>query len=263
MVMRQMLESADRVLRVLEAFSPNERDLSLSQIAERLGLPRSSVHRLLGTLMAHGFAERDPVTRRYRLGIRLFEIGSAAIHERGLHSAAHPVLKDLSVATGETCHLAVLSGVEAVYVYKIEGTSSFSMTSRVGGRAPCHCTSIGKVLIAWAGDALFQEVVRAGLRPYTARTVTDPAELAKELQKVRAEGYAVDIEEYEEGLRCISGPIRDHAGQVVAAIGIAGPSHRVNDGNRARLVALVMEAATTVSRNLGYVAAHTPAAAGG
>lgn len=258
-----MLESADRVLRVLEVFSPNERDLSLSQIADRMELPRSSVHRLLATLTGHGFVERDPTTRRYRLGIRLFEIGSAAIHGRGLHSAAHPVLEELALTTGETCHLAVLSEGEAVYVYKIDGTSSISMTSRVGGRAPCHCTSIGKVLVAWAGEDLFKRLVWNGLRPYTTRTITRPADLAEELARVRAQGYALDIEEYEEGLRCAAGPVRDHAGRVVAAIGIAGPSHRLSEDQMPRLIPSVIRSAAAISRNLGHVPLGGTAATGG
>src|SRR5579864_8943338 len=112
-----MVESADRVLRILESFGPRDPDVSLGELAERVALPKSSVHRLLATLIAHRFVDRDPVTRRYRLGIRLFELGSAAIHERGLHSAAQPHLEELSRTTGETSHLAVLSGIEAVYVY--------------------------------------------------------------------------------------------------------------------------------------------------
>ena len=135
-----MIESADRVLRVLESFNGSDRDVSLSEIAERVALPKSSVHRLLATLIGHDLVERDPATRRYRLGIRLFELGSAAIHERGLHRAAHPALEQLSSSTGETCHLAVLSGTEAVYVYKLDGPSSIIMSSRVGGRAACHAT---------------------------------------------------------------------------------------------------------------------------
>jgi DNA-binding IclR family transcriptional regulator len=248
-----MLESADRVLRVLEVFTPAERDLSLSEIAERLELPKSSVHRLLATLAAHGFVERDANSRRYRLGIRLFEIGSAAIHERGLHSATHPVLEELAVTTGETCHLAVLSDVEAVYIYKIDGPSSFSMTSRVGGRAPCHCTSIGKVLIAWGGQDLFKRVVRAGMRRYTSTTITNGTDLAADLERVRADGYALDVEEYQENLSCAAAAVRDHAGRVVAAIGIAGPSHRLTPDDLSRLVPAVVAAGVAVSRNLGYV----------
>lgn len=217
-------------------------------------MTKSSVHRALATLTVHGFVEQDQTTRRYRLGMRLFEIGSAAVHQRGLHGAAQPALVELARVTGETCHLAVLSGTEAVYVYKIDGTSHFSMSSRVGGRAPSYCTSIGKVLLAWAGDALFERVVHDGLRAFTPRTITSAKKLAEELEKVRKLGYAVDDTEYQEGLRCIAAPVRDHAGSVVAAVGIAGPTHRTADARFASLVREVEKAGSNVSRSLGYLA---------
>jgi DNA-binding IclR family transcriptional regulator len=258
-----MLESADRVLRVLELFGPGERHLSLSDIAERLNLPRSSVHRLLATLLAHEFIERDPATRRYRLGIRLFEIGSTVIHERGLHAAAHPVVEELALSSGETCHLAVLSGVEAVYVYKIDGASSIIMSSRVGGRAPCYCTSIGKVLIAWGGEEIFRRVIAAGFRAYTPATIMDARRLAAELDQVQRDGYALDMEELERGLRCIAAPIRDHSGRVLATVGLAGPSNRLTEERLRELAGPVTAGAEAISRNLGYVRIDAAAAATG
>lgn len=251
-----MVESADRVLRVLEAFDPGERDVSLGELADRVGLPKSSVHRLLATLVVHHFVERDPETRRYRLGIRLFELGSAAIHERGLHSTAHPALEQLSASTGETCHLAVLSGMEAVYVYKLDGPSSIIMSSRVGGRAPCHATSIGKVLTAWAGEDLFRILRSRPLRPYTTHTITTVKAFEAELARVREQGYALDLEEFEEGLRCIAAPVRDHSTRVVAALGIAGPRRRFEDDQLDSLVQIVVKAAGQLSRNLGFVERH-------
>jgi DNA-binding IclR family transcriptional regulator len=252
-VFAPMLESAGRVLKLLELFGPGERDLSLGQISERMALPKSSVHRLLETLMEHEFIERDPITRRYRLGLRVFEIGSVAIHERGLHGAAHPIVEQVALETRETCHLAVLSGTDAVYVYKIDGAASIIMSSRVGGRAPCHCTSIGKVLIAWSGDDILKRVVSAGLRPYTANTITNLKRLGTELDKVRRKGHALDIEEFEKGLRCIAAPVRDQGGNVVAALGIAGPAARLTTDRLRSLAPAVMSAADVVSRNLGYV----------
>jgi DNA-binding IclR family transcriptional regulator len=248
-----MVESADRLLRLLEAFGPQERDVSLGELAERVSLPKSSVHRLLATLIAHGFVERDPGTRRYRLGLRLFELGSTVIHERGLHSAAHPVLEELSLSTGETCHLAVLSGLEAVYVYKVDGPSSIVMSSRVGGRAPCHATSIGKVLTAWAGEDLVRQLRKHQLRRCTRNTITTAKAFEEELAKVREQGYGLDLEELEEGLRCIAAPVRDQSGKVVAALGIAGPRWRFQDDQLKGLIAPVVKAARELSRNLGYL----------
>ncbi len=257
-----MLESADRVLRLLELFRPSEGDLSLTQLAERMSLPKSSVHRLLGTLIAHEFVERDPATRRYRLGLRVFEIGSVAIHERGLHKAAHPIVEQLAISSGETCHLAVLAGVDAVYVYKIDGARTVIMSSRVGGRAPCYCTSIGKVLIAWAADEVFERVVASGFHAFTTNTIMSRDELATELDKVRRKGYALDLEEFERGLRCIAAPVRDHAGLVVAALGLAGPANRLSNERLRAVVDPVMGAADAVSRNLGYVRNRNMAASG-
>ncbi|HSR23600.1 MAG TPA: IclR family transcriptional regulator [Candidatus Eisenbacteria bacterium] len=251
-----MIESADRVLRVLESFDPSERDVSLGELAERVALPKSSVHRLLATLIGHGLVERDPATRRYRLGIRLFELGSAAIHERGLHRAAHPALEQLSSSTGETCHRAVLSGTEAVYVYKLDGPSSIIMSSRVGGRAPCHATSIGKVLAAWGGEELIRALRAQPLRPCTPNTITTARAFEAELDRVREQGYALDLEEFEEGLRCVAAPVRDHSARVVAALGIAGPRRRFEDGHLDALVRIVVAAAGDLSRNLGYVDRH-------
>lgn len=248
-----MLESANRVLQLLEIFRPGEPDVSLTQIAERMSLPKSSVHRLLETLMAHRFVERNQTTRRYRLGIRVFEIGSIVIHDRGLHSAAHPLIEELALTTGETCHLAVLSGTEAVYVYKIHGGASISMSSRVGGRAPCYCTSIGKVLIAWSGDDSFRRVVNSGFSPHTANTILTEGQFAAELEKVRRKGFALDLEEFERGLRCISAPVRDHTGSVLAALGLAGPASRLTNERLRELQGPVIATAEAVSRNLGYV----------
>lgn len=248
-----MVESADRVLRLLRAFVPAERDASLGDLAGRVALPKSTVHRLLSTLIEHEVVERDPSTRRYRLGIRLFELGSATIHERGLYSAADPVLAELSVKTEETCHLAVLSGLEAVYVHKVDGSSSFRMSSRIGGRAPCHATSIGKVLLAWSGRDVLARYREAPLQSYTANTITSFNALDAELAAVRSRGYGVDLEELEDGLLCVAAPVRDHSGAVIAALGIAGPRRRLGGDRLPALAPLVVDAAARVSRNLGFV----------
>ena len=253
-----MVESADRVLRLLESFTHNERDVSLSDLAERVSLPKSSVHRLLTTLVAHGFVDRDPATRRYALGIRLFELGSAAIRERGLHSVAQPAIEALSKETGETCHLAVLSGIEAVYVYKVDGTSSVIMSSHVGGRAPVHATSIGKVLCAWASDDLLAEVKAHPMKAYTSNTISNYKAFTAELDKVRTAGYALDLEEFEDGLRCIAAPVRDQTDRVIAALGIAGPRQRLDEAELKRRVPVVVTAAEGLSRSLGYVEGHAP-----
>jgi IclR family transcriptional regulator, KDG regulon repressor len=251
--MAPVLELADRTIRILETFGVQDGALTLTDIAERMALPKSSVHRLLATLIQHQFVERDASTRRYRLGIRLFEIGSRALYQRGVRGAVYPLLEELAGNTGETCHLAVLSGTEVVYVQKIDGQSNFSMSSRVGGRAPCHCTSIGKVLIAWGRPEVCDTVIEAGLRQFTQNTITTAEQLRGELELVHRQGYAYDLEEYEDGLRCIAAPVWDHSQRVIAAIGIAGPTRHLSNDRLPSLVESVLRAAAELSRNLGHI----------
>ena len=247
------MESADRVLRLLETFGPAERDLTLSEIADRMQLPRSSVHRLLATLSARGYVERDPQNHRYSLGVRLFEVGSNVIHGRGLHAAAHPVLEKLTMTTGETSHLAVSSGTEAVYVYKLDGPSAIQMPSRVGGRAPGHATSIGKVLLAWGDADGRRQILSRPLKPYTRHTIVDGKKLSAEFDTVRSRGYATDLEEFEDGLRCVAAPVFDMADRVIAAVGIAAPAKRLNRDAMPRVIEAVTNAGDTISRRLGHV----------
>lgn len=247
------LESADRVLRVLEVFGPGERDLSLSDVAERLRLPKSSVHRLLHTLCGRGYVEQNMRTHRYSLGIRLFEVGSNVIRGRGLDGVAFTILDTLTTTTGETCHLAVRSGLEAVYVFKLDGPSTIPMPSRVGGRAPGHATSIGKVLLAWGDAETRRQVLEGSLHRYTSRTITDPDRLTAELDRVVQHGYATDLQEFEDGLNCVAAPVRDMTERVVAAVGIAAPSFRLNDTVMPGVVQAVIDAGDAISRQLGYV----------
>jgi IclR family transcriptional regulator, KDG regulon repressor len=246
------VEAADRVLRILVAF-PSDRDMSLTEVASAVELPKSTVHRLLAVLIGRGFVEQDPATRRYRLGIRLFEIGSVAIQARGLHAVAHDVLQDLTNRTSVTSHLAVLSENSAVYVDKVDGPGSILMSSRIGRRAPLHATSIGKVLAAAGGKEAENRLVRSSLKAWTANTITSAKALREELATVRARGYALDMEEYEEGLRCVAAPVRGQNGAVTAAIGVAA-STRYLDGRRFdEIVTMVVDAAADLSRSLGAV----------
>jgi DNA-binding IclR family transcriptional regulator len=136
------------------------------------------------------------------------------------------------------------------------------MSSRMGGRAPCYATSIGKVLLAWSDGEVFTRVVEAGLQACTHRTITDAAELRAELEAVQLRGYALDLEEFEDGLRCIATPVRDYFGRVVAALGIAGPSWRLSDDRLNGFAQTVMKAGASISRNLGYLSDPATAASG-
>lgn len=249
---RYRIQAVERVVAILGAFSPESPELGVTEIAERLGLHKSTVHRFLVNLEAAGLVERTPRTQRYRLGLRIFELGGLVLQQMSLWDEALPFLEGLVRDSGETGHLAVLDNGEAIYIEKVETRRALRIPSAMGRGYPAHATSLGKVLLA---DLPAVEVRRIlaerGMRSYTRNTVTDPERLLGELARVRESGYAIDDEEYDEGLRCIGAPILDHTGQVVAAIGIGGPVTRVTPARVADLADLVIGAARGLSRRLG------------
>ena len=225
---RYRIQAIERAVSILNTFSAEEPEFGVTELAERLELHKSTVHRFLVNLEAAGLVERNRHTARYRLGLRIFELGGLVLQQMNLWDEALPFLEDLVRDSGETGHLAVLDGGEAVYIEKVEARRALRIPSAIGRGYPAHATSLGKLLLAhldtYASDALISE---RGLHRFAPNTITDPDRLREELARIRGQGYAVDDEEYEEGLRCIGAPIVGHTGQVVAAIGIGGPVTRV------------------------------------
>ena len=246
------IQAIERAVAILNAFSVEEPELGVTDLADRLDLHKSTVHRFLVNLEAAGLVERDRHTARYRLGLRIFELGGLVLQRMNLWDEALPFLEGLVRESGETGHLAVLDGGEAVYVEKVEARRALRIPSAIGRGYPAHATSLGKVLLANAdSDAVDGIIAERGLRRYAPRTICDPVRLRDELGRIRDQGYAVDDEEYEEGLRCIGAPIVGHTGSVVAAIGIGGPVTRVTPERVDDLAALVMNAAANLSRRMG------------
>jgi DNA-binding IclR family transcriptional regulator len=248
---RGLLRSVTNALAVLEAFSAERPELGVTELSQALGLGKSTVHRLLASLAARGYVRKNPHTERYCLGLKTFEVGARAAGRGAVREIAAPLLRDLMLATKETVHLGVLDEWDVVYIDKIESDQPLQMYSRVGRRAPLHCTALGKALLAFQPDEFVERLVRRRLRAYTPVTLTDPTALRKELERVRRAGYALDNEEFAAGLRCIASPLRDHTRRVVASLGIAGPGVRFGDERLPRLAALVREAAAGASAALG------------
>jgi IclR family KDG regulon transcriptional repressor len=246
------LSSVANALRLLKAFTDDESEIGISALAQRLGLAKSTVHRLASTLVEAGMLEKNLETGRYRLGLALFELGSLVRRKMDVSSEAKPYLKSLREQTGETVHLAILDHTSVLYVNKIESRQAIRMSSSVGSRAPVHCTGEGKALLAFQADEIVEQLISAGLPARTPRTVTDPKALRRDLAAVRARGYAIDDEESELGLRCIAAPIRAHGGAVIASLGIAGPAHRLSKKAMLAYAPDVMAAAAAVSQRLGY-----------
>lgn len=208
----------DRISLVLESFDGPGR-LTLAQIVRRTGLPRSSAHRMLERLVALRWLRRDG--RDYELGMRLVELGSLALHQDRIHRAAIPLLRDLHRATGLVVHLAVLDGSDVVYLEKIGDQLGTAIPTRVGGRQPAHCTAVGKAILA------DKEITDVDLSERKTRfSIATTAQLALELQKVRAHGAAFEREESLPGFGCVAAPIGP-AGKAVAAVSVCGPMRRM------------------------------------
>jgi IclR family KDG regulon transcriptional repressor len=247
------LSTVRNAVRVLTSFSLEERELGVSELARRLGLGRSTVHRLLVTLAQDGLLEQNPASGRYRLGLRTYELGMLAAAHMDIREAAQPVLTQLRDQTAETVQLAVLDGREVVYIDRLETTQTVRIFGHVGHRNQAHCTSTGKALLAsLPADALDRLLDGWVLEAKTPYTITDPAKLREELAKVRRAGFAENVNETGVGVASVAAPIRDAAGAVVAAVSVAGPVMRVDGRSLRAFSGMVLEAAHEISRRLGY-----------
>lgn len=230
---------------VLGAFDEFEPELSLAQLTARTGLARSTTHRLAAELTELGMLERTP--RGYRIGLRLWEIGELAPVSLVLRETALPHLLTLYAATGENVHLAVLEGVEALYVARLTGTASIPTLSRMGGRLPLHSTGVGKALLATRDEAWLARYYEAPLERETAFTVTDVRRLREELERARATGYATTRQEMTLGNVSIAAALPEVPGLPRAAVGVVAHLGRADEK---RLAPLVMQTATTIGRDL-------------
>ena len=247
------VQSIDRVLDIVEALSAAPGGLSLAQLAARVELHPSTAHRLLAALAARGYAQKSPAGGRYRLTLRLFEIGSRVANETGLLSLSRPSLESLRERTGETVHLVVRDGCEAIYLYKEgAGGAEVRMGSSVGSRYPMYCTGVGKSLLALLPEAEVERIWNAApVTRFTDSTIVDFGALRAELAKIRAAGYAVDREEHEPGVSCVAAAVRDFEGKPVAAVSVSAPSFRFTPNTERAFAPLVIETAAAISRLLG------------
>ena len=234
-----------RAFTLLTAFRVGDDELTLAQLCRRTGLPKATAHRLLAELSAWDVVERTPTG--LRLGMRLFELGQLVPRQRGLREAAAPFLADLFEATHETVHLAILDGIEVVYLHKLDATSGPKIPSRIGGRMPAHCTGVGKAMLAFAPRAVLEQVLAAGLARRTPRTVIAPGLLGRELAAIREHGVAEEHEESTVGIACVAAPVLDTTGRAVAAISITGWANRLDTH---RFAPAVRTAALGLSRTL-------------
>jgi IclR family transcriptional regulator, KDG regulon repressor len=248
-----VLSTVRNAARLLKEFRSREASIGVSELARRLGLGKSGVHRLLTTLVTEGLVERDPQTGGYRLGIVMFELGEAVKVHLDLHAAAGPILAHLREQIGESSQVGVLDGVEVVYVDRLESAHSLRLFTETGRRVPAHCTSSGKVLLAHRPEPEREAFLARGPFPrLTPHTIVEPSVLRDELLTVRARGWAEAVDEREIGVASLAAPIRDVHGEVVAAISIGAPVARFGAAPRRRHAPALVEAGEAISRRLGW-----------
>ncbi|HHV06629.1 MAG TPA: IclR family transcriptional regulator [Firmicutes bacterium] len=249
------MQSVDRALSIMQLLAAvgTSDGLSLTEISDRLGLNQSTCHHLLSTLKVRRFVGQDEQTRRYRLGIKAVEVGQAAMQQVDLVRIALPHMEKLMEAVQENINLVVMDTDSVVYVAQVPCDRTVRMFTKIGERAPLHCTGVGKVLLADLPKAQRDEILsRIELPRFTAATICDRELLEQELVQVSQQGYAMDEEEREEEVTCMAAPVRDYSKEVVAALSISAPSSRLDEERQQELLPLLMATSDKVSRDLGY-----------
>jgi len=252
-----MVKSAQRTLEILGVLTSREESMTFTALAEALGFPRSSLHGLLATLTDSGWLRYDESTRSYTLGIKVLEAGNAYTRTLDIPSRAQPIISAVRDQINETVQVSVLDGRFNVYVAKVDGGQALRLASEVGRRLPAHATGLGKVLLAHLpSDEVERRFGSIELERFTDKTICDRTALHTALAAIRTAGYGTDNEEYTIGVRCVAVPVRNHSGQVVAAISVSAPTIRFDRPRRRHALDLLVAAAGELSRDLGYDAAE-------
>lgn len=249
------LRTLRKGLEVLEAFERRPGELTLTEISHRLRESQTVVFRLLKTLEARGYLQQDPASKRYNLGLRIWEIGCKAVSRTGLTDLARPTLKWLTEVTGETSYLGVVRGIDLLYLDVVEGVEPLRVYAEPGFRVPLYLTASGKAILAFRGPELARQVVAAGMKRLTPATITSARRLRERLAEIRRTGLSVNRGERRPDISAVAGPVFDRAGECIAAVGVSGPSQRFVGERLETVTESVRKGAEEISAKLGRVAA--------
>jgi IclR family KDG regulon transcriptional repressor len=247
-----LVSAVGRTMAVLEALAEHPEESGVSEIATKLDMSKATVYRFLQSLKARGYVVQD-AEDRYRLSVRLFELGAQALPHLDIVREAEPGMRRINELTAETVHLGILDEGSIVYVHKIDSKYNLRMYSRIGRRAPLYCTGIGKVLMAWLEeDELLAHLAQESFERRTANTLTSVEAYLQELDIVRQQGYAEDHEEFEDNMRCLAAPIRDRFGHVIGGMSVSFPCFRFREELKQDYVKQLMQATQQISGQLGW-----------
>ena len=246
------LKSIVKMMSILDCFSSLERKLSVAEIAKRTNMPRGTAHRIIRTMRDVGLMEQERQRDQYRLGMKLFELGTTVLANMDLHREAQSSVESLTRVSGEIVHLSVFDGIHSTVINRTDPEGKRVNTLFVLESSPAHATSSGKAALAFQPQAAIDKFLSLGLRRISPNTITDPQVLLAELESIRANGYALDNEELTPGTKCVGAPIRNASGRVFAAISVSGPARRFTPERIEAFSDLVMHYAEAISAQLGY-----------
>lgn len=246
------VQSVERAAKILEALVGEVDGLGVTELSRRIKLHKSTVHRLLTTLLGLGYVEQNEESEKYRLGMKLLYLGGAILERMDLRHEAYDFLKELSREVNETVHLVIPDGYSALYIDKLEGNKTIRMHSQIGRRVPMHASAVGKVILAFEDKKFVDEILKQGLDKFTEKTIIDPNKLLKHLAEIKVQGFAVDDEENEEGIRCVGAPIFDYTGKVVGAVSVSGPTVTVTPERVVDIAGNLLACARKISDRMGW-----------
>ena len=248
----QIIQSLDKGLYLLEVIEQANKPISLGQLWAKLGWDKATIHRLLATLERRGYLLRDQSTKQYSLGLKIYGLYDSLKRNLDIQSITKPHLQELAEMTGESAHLAVIVEKYVVFIDRSSSAEVLSVNTQIGAREPLYCTALGKAYLAFQEELDLDELYPQPMERYTQHTITNTADLRETLTEVRRKGYAVDDEEYIDGIRCVSSPIFNEYQAPIAVIGLSGPKHRISRSKIREYGQAVKAMALKISRHCGY-----------
>ncbi|MDA7949428.1 MAG: helix-turn-helix domain-containing protein [Hyphomicrobiaceae bacterium] len=247
----QSVQSLDRALALLELIA-QEDGLTLSELAQRAGVPPSTAHRILSTLQVHDYVMHDEERGLWLVGVRAFEVGSSFLRNRKLYAIGREIMRELMEEIGETVNLAIEDNGAVVFISQVESHHAIRAFHRPGSRGAIHASGAGKALLSALSDDQVRRILhKTGLERFTEKTLVDPDKLFSELARVREHGWALDDEERTRGMRCVAAPIFNEHGEAIAGLSISAPTVRMPDERIGELGPKVKRAAAAITRSIG------------
>ncbi len=247
------VQSVERTLDIIETLSEYKTGVGVTTLSKELKLHKSTVHRLLTTLMLRKYVEQDPETSKYKLGMRLFELGNAVLSKLDIRQHAMPYLRQLWRTTGETIQLAIVDQYKVLYVDVLETLERVGVKSNVGERVPLHCSAPGKTWLASLPEDRMAEVLKmVKFEPFTPYTIDNLDKLKASIGQAKELGYSIDNQEYSADLISVSSPVRNYRGRVIACVAITAPALRMNEEKVKEMGISVKSTAEKISQSMGY-----------